>query len=467
MQIELRKRIITAAEIAGAAAVSAAALYIALQRAPEAAALVLLAFIITIFFFILGPVFAFFFYFMTTFFQTIPVPGLALSGNQIAGFFFIFAWLHWLSRKKVTLPRGGFFHFLIFVVIYFSFSALSGDDFKAGAQHFFYLVLYLVLAIVVSSIIRDERSLKKILWIMLIVTGLSSLMGLAEFVTQHDLLAKTSAYWHGYLRINGTAPNSIVFAYNSIYAFPLGYYLFSESKTARLRLLAIALALFINVVGLLTFNRQTIVYVAVQLMVMPILFRNRYNRVFLLTIGFVLIFVAPFVVPPLARRLETILQEKKDYSVTIRHDNLLVGLEIVKKKPLLGIGFGSFPTSWQKYLPGTTYNLQFDRESKHYPDFGYNQLLSETGIIGFAIAIILFMTIVVIAWRIRRTSLREGNHARANFASIILGMMSTFLLANFIQDTFLYIRTWIMFGLMLALTRGEFDATPTHKETNS
>ena len=39
------------------------------------------------------------------------------------------------------------------------------------------------------------------------------------------------------------------------------------------------------------------------------------------------------------------------------------------------------------------------------------------------------------------------------YACFIL-MMSIFLLSSFIQDTFLYVRTWIMFGLMLASLHG-------------
>jgi O-antigen ligase len=464
MQTESRRHIAVAIEITGAAIVWAIFLFFALQRAPILTAFAVLALTIVAFFFILGPVYAFCFYFATTFFLTIPLQEFPVSGNQIVGFLFIIAWLHWFLRRKTSLPRGRFFLFLTCIVIYFSISALTGEDFNAGAQHCYYLVLYFVLAMLISSLIRDDRSLKKILWIMLIATGLSSLIGLAEFVLQTDLIIKAPAYWHGYLRINGTAPNSIVFAYNSVYAFPLGYYLFSESRTQRLRFAAIALALLINAVDLLTFNRQTMIFIAVQFLVMPFLFKNRYNRVFLTGLTLVILLTAPIALPTVASRLGRLFEKTRDRSVAMRHDTFLVGLEILKSKPLLGIGLGSFATRWQKYLPSTTYNLQFDKEGKHYPDFGYNQMMSETGIIGLAIMLIFFFTIVRMAWKIRRKSLREDDHARANFASIILGMMSTFLLANFIQDTFLYIRTWIMYALMLALTRGDFKSNTMERE---
>ena len=151
--------------------------------------------------------------------------------------------------------------------------------------------------------------------------------------------------------------------------------------------------------------------------------------------------------------LKTITEISRDYSVLTRRDGFLIGMEIIRQKPLFGIGFGSFPTTWHKYLPDNTHLLQYDKPEKHYPDFGYNQILSETGIVGLAIALAFFCLTLRLILIKRREAFDKQRRDLANYASALLVLMAVFLLASFIQDTFLYVRTWIMFGMILALSR--------------
>ena len=126
---------------------------------------------------------------------------------------------------------------------------------------------------------------------------------------------------------------------------------------------------------------------------------------------------------------------------------------------VFGIGFGSFPTTWPKYLPDNTHLLQYDKLGKHYPDLGYNQILSETGIVGLTIALVFFYLTLRMLFMMRREGINKQHRDLANYASALLVLMAVFLIASFIQDTFLYVRTWIMFGMILALSKPQLFRT--------
>jgi len=440
-------------ELAAVALTSLVAIAFLCGRYPAHAPYIIAALLISAVFFLLGPFVGFLLYFPTTFFQTIPIGTYPISLNQFAGLAFIISWISWEWRKKITIPRSRYFTLLVVIFAYFALSALTGEDFEAGLAHFWYLAIYLLVAIVVGSMLKDEKTVKIFFWLVLLVTFLSSCIGFIEFVFNTDLFEKSRAFWKGRIRINSTAPNSIVFAYNSLYAFPFGYYLFSETRRNFPRFTALMIALFINVIALCTFNRQTIILIMIEFVLVAILFKNKYTKLFLTLIVIMAIVSAPFLITRVFTRLQTITEISRDYSILTRHDGFLIGKEILRQKPLFGIGFGSFPTTWPRYLPDNTYLLQYDKLAKHYPDFGYNQILSETGIVGLAIALVFFYLTLRLLFIKRRQGVNKQRHDLANYASALLVLMAVFLMASFIQDTFLYVRTWIMFGMILALSK--------------
>ncbi len=440
-------------ELAAVAFTSLVAIGFLCSRYPAHAPYIIAALLTLTVFFLLGPFVGFLLYFPTTFFQTIPIGTYPISLNQFAGLAFIISWISWTWRKKITIPRSRYLTLLVLISGYFALSALTGEDFEAGLTHFWYLGIYLLVAIVIGSMVKDERTVKIFFWLVLLVTFLSSCIGFIEFVFNTDLFEKSRAFWKGRFRINATAPNSIVFAYNSLYAFPFGYYLFSETRRNFPRFAALAIAVFINVIALFTFNRQTIILIMVQFVLVAILFKNKYTKIFLTLIVILSIVSAPFLITKVFTRLGTITEISRDYSILTRRDGFLIGMEILRNKPLFGIGFGSFPTTWPSYLPDNTYLLQYDKLGKHYPDFGYNQILSETGIVGLTIALVFFCLTLRILFMMRREGINKQRRDLANYASALLVLMAVFLIASFIQDTFLYVRTWIMFGMILALSK--------------
>ncbi len=415
--------------------------------------------------FILGPFVGFGFYFPTTFFRSIPLPGFLFSLNQVVGVMFVLSWANWLVRGKLRLPRGRLTLLMSLLFIYFLVNCLLAQDFSEGLYHGRYLSIYFFIALALASIMRTRTHCRAFFWIILLASAVSASMGAFELITGIDILTKSKAVWMGRVRINGAAPNSIVFAYQLLYAFPLGYYLFSEEENFTLRFLALGLSIFITIIALFTFNRQTILLVGFTYILAAMLYRNRYSRIFMGIVIMAMLLSGPYVLHLIWSRLETVGQLHRDRSLTARIDGLKVGANIIRRHPFMGLGLGCYHIMWWNYLPeGKTRFLKYEKVKPHYPDMGYNQLLAEGGIIGLGLALWFFIALVRALWRYRKQSARRSLRGPNNLYSALFTMMLIFLLSSVIQDTFLYVRTWIMFGLILASLQKTFWAKMAIKE---
>ncbi len=400
--------------------------------------------------FLLGPVVGFTLYFITTFFRGLFVPGMPVSLNQIAGVMFVLSWMNWMIMEKVRLPRGREIVLFTVLVLYFLINCLAAEDFKEGLYHAWYVGIFYFIALALASLIGNRSHFRLFFWIILVTSTMSAMLGAFEFVTGRDILTKSSALWMGRVRINGAAPNAIVFAYQLVFAFPLGYCLFSEEKSHAPRFLALGLSLFVTFIAILTFNRQTILVVGVVYFLSAQLFKNRYSKVFMGLVILVFLLASPYVLHTIWLRLQTIGRFQEDKSLTMRRDGLKVGMEMVRKHPFMGVGLGCYHIMWWKYLPaGKTKTLQFLKVTPRYPDMGYNQLLSEGGLIGFGIAISFFLLLLSSLWKKRKQALILEDRGLVNVYSALLILLIIFLLSSMIQDTFLYVRTWTMFGFIL------------------
>lgn len=413
---------------------------------------------------LVGPFVGFLLYFPTTFFLGIPLPGVPLSLNQVMGILFVISWASWLARGKAVIEKSRPTILLSILVIYFIINCFFAEDLDSGLYHLRYLLIDFFLALAIASMMRKQSHYHTLFWIILLFTLGSALLGAFELVTGIDVFTKSGTKWMGRLRINGAAPNAIVYAHQLVFALPFGYYLFCEAKSFSTRFLALAISIFITLIALFTFNRQTIIIVFVSYFLVALVYKNRYSKLVLGIIISILLISSPIVVHQMWTRLRTIGSIKSDRSLAFRLDGIQVGLEVLRRKPLMGIGLGSYPTTWHKYLPpGKGRQIQYYKGEKMYPDLCYNQLISEGGIIGFSLAIIFFFSLLVRTWRMRQESLKGGRRDIINLHSTLLTSLIIFLLSCAIQDTFLYVSTWVMYGLILAKQQKDFESGTNDK----
>ncbi len=408
--------------------------------------------------FILGPVWGFLLYFPTTFSPAIPIKGIPITLNQLAGALFIIGWLRWWWQGKVRLAGSRFLVLLIISYIYFALSALLGEDFSEGSIAFRYLTIYFVLALVIASMMTTRREVHTVAWIILLVTFCHALIGFYEFFSGIDVLVPTRAKYMGVFRINAASPTAIVFGHFLLFAFPFGYYLFSESKNPSYRLVAISLSLFILFVSILTLSRQVMIILALELFLVPLLFKNRHSKTFLIVVIICAVLLFPYASYRVIQRIQSLKIEelKRDRSLIFRTDAFIVGLKMLKANPFFGIGLGSFSTRWDEYAEFDTHIIHLEKPMRIYTDCTYNQLLAETGIVGFILALLIYIHVIAISVKKRKEAMKSENRPLINFTSIVIVLITAMLISGIVEDTFLALRTWFMYGFTLSLQKRGF-----------
>ncbi|GAB4316794.1 MAG: hypothetical protein Kow0059_09470 [Candidatus Sumerlaeia bacterium] len=406
---------------------------------------------------VLGPITTFVWYWGTTYLILNPFP-IPVSVNQIFGAMFFLSWVWWVAVGLTARPRTRWLGILTLFFAFNTLSALLGESRQYGFVMARQTATYYLFMVALAGVLTTRRRLNVVLWVVVVFAAVSALIGLAEYATQLDFLQQhrnLNKVWlaprpfAGLPRINGTLPNSIVFATFGLFALPFCYFLTIWSRNAGLRPVVVVLTLLIAVTSLLTFNRQTIVELGVLFLLLVFLFRSRYRFFFALIFGAALLLIGPIV---LGTTLARVQQGRTgwDLSVIERRDKILIALEILRHKPLFGVGLGSFPEAWDDYInPGELKFLWLDRTNPQYPDMGYMQLLAETGVVGFICQLALLVGIGVRLWRERRRALAEGQDYKAGLCSLLLSLMGLIVVVNGFQDFWISPRLSLFYALFL------------------
>lgn len=399
------------------------------------------------------PFIFFSFYFAALFFADTRLPALGLSANQILAVLFFVSYLGYWARGHTMALRSGVTPWLTLLALYFTVNALLGESPPHGQLMARYVVIYYVLALVLATCLRSERSIYAYAWIIVGLTFIAALVGFVEAIQRGTFAAFTGKITDA-VRVKGTASTANVYGWNLVFSFPFAFFLFSQVERRCWRYTALAMGLFILFVALLTLSRQTIVLVGLQLIVCARLFSYPSRRMFF---GFLVLFLfvgAMLAAPPIVARLLSVTRLARDYSYLERRDSAILCWEVIRARPVFGVGLGSFTAVWRNYLPADyrTFFAQYIEASRpRAPDQGYLQIAAEGGLVGLAI----FLGFVSAVWhrwrRVRREALRRGDRFVLNVTALVSALMLHFLATTFTDDTFLYVRVWLIYPLVLLL----------------
>jgi len=398
------------------------------------------------------PLVPFSLYFGALFFADTKLPGIPISINQIlAPMFFVCAAAYAMRGKSLPV-KFGLLPLLSLTALYFAVNGILGEDLENGLIYARYVIIYLILAVCLAISLSSERTILALGWIIVVLTTGAALHGYSEAFEKN--IFGSVANWGYQNRVSGTAPNPIVFAWNMVYAFPFAFLLFSEMRSKYTRFLAVAMGILILGAAVLTFNRQTYVVIALILGLCIFLYsyRNRAALVSLMTIA--AIPAAFTVLPTVLKRLLTVTNIGKDYSFLERRDSYLIGIEMLKDSPVFGVGFGSYSKVWWDYLPEdyTTYFAQYrGGTNEKFMDMGMMAVLVETGVVGFLFFAAVLLYILTNTWKFRRKAIAAKDRFAQNLSSTVIVVLAIFVATSFIQDTFLYARVWIFYGLAMLL----------------
>lgn len=416
-----------------------------------------------------GPLVALSVYFGTTFAGGIVLPGIPVSVNQVVGLGVLAAWGLWIVAGRTSWPGGGYLWLLVGSSVYFVLNAILGEDREAGLQFAKYIALYELLAFVLLTSLRRPAHWRFWFWMVLLFTALNAWVGLMEFVTHRDFFPGGSFTVKPLVpaRINGLSQNAIMFAYNSLWALGPGIYLALEEQRPWRRMLAGGITLFIVLMALLTYNRQTPIVLLVMVGTGVLLLRHRIMPMLTLILIVLCVLLSPYIVVKMGERLTNVGYAVKDPSYGLRRDKSRILINMTRERPLTGVGLGSFPTVWPKYIPENLWFLGTNRPSIQYPDMGYFQMLGESGFIGLGLDALLMGSGALVLLRRRRRALAARCFPVVNLCAVLAMLGAQLVISQMIQDTFFFPRSLWLFGMIVVVSAYpderlvHVDAAPT------
>jgi O-antigen ligase len=389
---------------------------------------------------------------------------------------------HLLVRREPVIVTPA----LPFVLAYFLAQLLatmsSSDPRAAGAELAVFVSEGFALYLLVTNVIREVDTLRRIVWVLLIVgavLGSISLIQQLAGTADNDFLGfgqtdasfgtgqSTLAGEVRQPRLAGPIGEQNRYAQIMLMLVPLGMMQFFAERTILARLAMGACTVLAALGSTLGFSRGAFIGFALLLVAMTVL---RYVRARQLAfVGACMVLVA-LVVPQIGSRIQTLdpimgvvsngIPDRPDDSVLSRVTENVAALLVVADHPLLGVGPGQFPQHYREYAAEVALLTKAeDREAHNL----YLDVAAETGLLGLAAFLGAVLVTLGQLARARRRWLRD----RPDIALLATGL-SLALLTYLATGLFLHLSYERYFWLMLALggaaawvaLRGQADVLP-------
>lgn len=234
----------------------------------------------------------------------------------------------------------------------------------------------LMVYLLIVNMVDDFEKVRRILWIMVAAALVPALGAIYHYLFKIDLIEGYRAAWIGVY----ADPNDL--AYNLVVLIPISLALFaSETKPILKGALLSSLAVFAAAIYV-TFSRGGLVGLFVILFFQVL---RSHRRLLNFSIGAVF-FLALLALAPASywERAQTILTFQKDESAMGRVYAWRAGVSMLRDRPLLGVGVGSFVMGWPIYAPpeaGTKWRA---------PHNTFIQVMGENGLLG-SVAFLAFL----------------------------------------------------------------------------
>ncbi len=368
----------------------------------------------------------------------------------------IFGWVFNASSKgEKILQQSSLNSAVIIFCVWGLFTVLRarymyGSDYSLDS--FFILfkrwVTPIFLYFIGLNMVKDERTFKRVLFVMMFATFLVALMAVYDYMRFGDRGDLESS------RIGGVfeQPNTLAafFVYNMF--FFLGFFLYYWKKLKYFLLLIPFLACFRGI--MVTFSRGA--YIAFGFASFFVTFFRSKILWFLTLFLLLLIVLNPMFLPRgIQNRLASTfggervisadLEEITDKSANKRILIWKGALEMIKEQPLFGFGYGAFPYIIGKYVP------EVQNADAHNT---YLIIAAEMGIPALAIfLIILLMLIKNSWWLLRRTKDRYFKAFALGMLGCLFGLLMVNMFGSRLNAEEVSSYFWLYAGLTMAAVR--------------
>ncbi|MCX7962980.1 MAG: O-antigen ligase family protein [Candidatus Sumerlaea chitinivorans] len=392
-------------------------------------------------------------YFGLLFFADTRLPGLPMSLNQIIGPLFLLSATAYWARGQMMRLQSKVLPWLLLMSAYFLINAVTGESMENGFIQGRYVVIYCLYAVALAAAMKSERAILAYAWIITTLSFVAALAGIVEAIQKGTFFALAGKITDA-VRVRGAASTAVVYGWNLLFAFPFAFFLFAEVRSRLWRGIALLMACTILFVALLSLSRTIIALAFIQTIVCARVFRYPNRRRVLAVLGVLVIVAAALVMPVAIKRFVGVADYRRDYSLMERRDNAIISREVFKAHPIFGVGLGSYSVVWRNYIPSDyrTFFAQYIEASRpRYTDQGYMQILCEGGIVGFGLFAALVVVIFRQAFRIRRRARECDDSFAWNLAALVIAGLNHLLLSTLTDDTFLYVRVWLLYAVALLL----------------
>lgn len=354
-----------------------------------------------------------------------------------------------------------YFLLAYFMVVIASF--LVASDKSVAMSEITDLGKDIVIIYCILFALRHSQVWKQTTWLMLITTGLLCMLSVYQLAThnyEQTFFRLASIQMDRALATDSTprvggpinAPNlwAQVLSAMSVLAV---FRLLHEKKPLRKLLAFVLLGIFLYVV-LNTYSRGAYLVLAIDAVLILVLFRNRYNPVLLLTGATILILLIPFLPTTYRDRFTSLFVVTtdngiyQDTSLRGRSSEMLTGLAMWANHPILGVGVGNYKPNYQRYAQ--LVGIEFRAEPRD-PHSLYVQLMAETGILGT----VAFLGMIILLFDALNKACRDIEKSPHLtewlpwISSLRFAILSYLLTSIFLHNA--YIRyLWILIAMALA-----------------
>jgi O-antigen ligase len=284
-------------------------------------------------------------------------------------------------------------------------------------------------------------------WILVVSVSLSAgvavvtaLQGGAHLVSSPDEVLRTA----------GAAANPNHLAAMLVFALPLIAHLFAGTRGG-LRLLALGMGLLCVSALILSYSRSGLVVLLFTLALVGWHYAKRLRpRHFGLVLGLAVaaLMVAGTLIPGIYWSRQATVTDVTDPAIGRRASYVLVALEAVRERPLLGTGPGTF----RDHFAATRYAAKYAADSGDYRRYAHNTYLEVavgTGLVG----LLCFLGIILIAMRSFVRAARDFRDAGARDLAEVTWAYLTAMSSLLVYFLFLSDVTHKLFWLLVGLSQ--------------
>ncbi|RJP51493.1 MAG: hypothetical protein C4557_07915 [Anaerolineaceae bacterium] len=352
--------------------------------------------------------------------------------------------------------------YLFFFFIMTAVSYLAASDKDLAIEAILDLGKDIVIIYCIMFTLRHPNTWKQSAWTVILITAFLCLLGAYQVVSGNydqtffglarvveDVGSSSTTY-----RISGPINEPNIWGQVVVAVVPLVIIRVIYERRLRMKLVSLGILGILLFEVLNSYSRGA--YLALAVILVLVLVGHRPHPLVWLGSAAAVVFILPFLPASYMERFESLLLLSpandggiyQEASFRGRTSEMLTGLNMFVKNPLLGVGAGNYPNNYQEYTEELGLEL---RTGERDPHSLYVQILAETGLVGM-ISFLGFSILLLVNLSRARQSI-EHMVAYKGWASWISAIQLT-IIGYLITSFFLhgsYLRFfWIFVALALA-----------------